>query len=82
VAGAEWLNIAELFLTRRLTEGRGERVALRLADRRLTYGELAGAVPDGVGSWAPARFREHAGDWLVAELYGTFDPAGFVTVAV
>ncbi|HYH49914.1 MAG TPA: benzoate-CoA ligase family protein [Acidimicrobiia bacterium] len=36
----EWLNIAELFLTRRLTEGRGERVALRLADRRLTYAEL------------------------------------------
>lgn len=36
----EWLNIAELFVTRRLTEGRGERVALRLADRRLTYAEL------------------------------------------
>jgi benzoate-CoA ligase family protein len=42
VAGAEWLNIAELFLTRRLTEGRGERVALRLADRQLTYAELDG----------------------------------------
>jgi benzoate-CoA ligase family protein len=37
---AEWLNIAEVFLTRRLTEGRGGRVALRLADRRLTYAEL------------------------------------------
>ncbi|MEW6475568.1 MAG: benzoate-CoA ligase family protein [Actinomycetota bacterium] len=36
----EWLNIAELFLTRRLTEGRGERVALRLADRQVTYAEL------------------------------------------
>ncbi|MGH9008646.1 MAG: AMP-binding protein, partial [Acidimicrobiia bacterium] len=38
----EWLNIAELFLTRRLTEGGGERVALRLADRQLTYAELDG----------------------------------------
>ncbi len=36
----EWLNIAELFLTRRLTEGRGDRVALRLADRHVTYAEL------------------------------------------
>lgn len=36
----EWLNIAELFLTRRLTEGRGGRVALRLADSPLTYAEL------------------------------------------
>jgi benzoate-CoA ligase family protein len=40
VALPEWLNIAELFLTRRLTEGRGERVALRLADRQVTYAEL------------------------------------------
>ena len=36
----EWLNIAELFLTRRLTEGRGDRVALRLADGQVTYAEL------------------------------------------
>lgn len=36
----ESLNIAELFLTRRLTEGRGERVALRLADRQVTYADL------------------------------------------
>lgn len=42
MAGAEWLNIAELFLTRRLIEGRGDRVALRLADRQLTYAELDG----------------------------------------
>jgi benzoate-CoA ligase family protein len=42
VALPEWLNIAELFLTRRVTEGRGERVALRLADRHLTYAELDG----------------------------------------
>ncbi len=42
MAGAEELNIAELFLTRRLSEGRGERVALRLADRQLTYAELDG----------------------------------------
>jgi benzoate-CoA ligase family protein len=42
VAPPEWVNIAELFLTRRLTDGRGERVALRLADRQLTYAELDG----------------------------------------
>jgi benzoate-CoA ligase family protein len=42
VAAADDLNIAELFLTRRVTEGRGERVALRLADRQLTYAELEG----------------------------------------
>ena len=36
----EWLNIAELFLTRRLAEGRGERVALRLAGSELTYAGL------------------------------------------
>src|SRR2546430_259331 len=40
VALPEWLNIAEVFLTRRLTEGRGDRVALRLADRRLSYADL------------------------------------------
>jgi benzoate-CoA ligase family protein len=42
VAAPEWVNIAELFLTRRLTEGRGDRVALRLADRQVTYAELDG----------------------------------------
>ena len=36
----EWLNIAELFLTRRLSEGRGERLALRLADSHVTYADL------------------------------------------
>ncbi|HEY4410328.1 MAG TPA: AMP-binding protein, partial [Acidimicrobiia bacterium] len=36
----EWFNIAEVFLTRRLAEGRGDRVALRLADRQLTYADL------------------------------------------
>jgi benzoate-CoA ligase family protein len=40
VALPEWLNIAELFLTRRVTEGRGERVAVRLADRQATYTDL------------------------------------------
>jgi benzoate-CoA ligase family protein len=40
VALPEWLNIAELFLTRRLTEGRGERIALRLADRQVTFADL------------------------------------------
>lgn len=42
MTGPEWLNIAELFLTRRLTEGRGGRVALRLAGGTITYAELDG----------------------------------------
>jgi benzoate-CoA ligase family protein len=40
VALPEWLNIAELFLTRHLAEGRGGRVAVRLADSQLTYAGL------------------------------------------
>jgi dethiobiotin synthetase len=40
-------------------------------------GELAGVVPDGAGSWAPARFRDGAADWLAPELCGTFDAAEF-----
>ena len=36
----EWINIAELFLTGRLAEGRGERVALRLDGRQVTYADL------------------------------------------
>jgi len=40
VTRPEWLNIAELFLTRRLTEGRGGRVALRLSGGALTYAEI------------------------------------------
>jgi benzoate-CoA ligase family protein len=42
VAHPEWLNIAELFLTRRRAEGRGERVALRLSGGDVTYAELDG----------------------------------------
>ena len=38
----ESLNIAELFLPRRVAEGRGGRVALRLADRQVSYAELDG----------------------------------------
>jgi benzoate-CoA ligase family protein len=34
------LNIAEYFLTQRLSEGRGDRVALRLDDGERTYAEL------------------------------------------
>lgn len=40
-------NIAQRFLTARLEEGLGERVALRLADRKLSYAEaeaMAGRV--------------------------------------
>lgn len=40
MAGSDWLNIADLFLTDRLREGRGERVALRLAGGTLTYAEV------------------------------------------
>jgi benzoate-CoA ligase family protein len=36
----ERLNIGELFLTRRLSEGRGDRIALRLADSQVTYAAL------------------------------------------
>ncbi|MDQ1517408.1 MAG: hypothetical protein QOE80_3238 [Actinomycetota bacterium] len=42
MAHPEWLNIAELFLTRRRAEGRGERVALRLSGGDVTYAELDG----------------------------------------
>ena len=38
--GSECLNIAEWFLCDRLAEGRGDRVALRLADHDLTYAEV------------------------------------------
>jgi benzoate-CoA ligase family protein len=40
VAQPEWLNIAEVFLTRRLAEGRGDRVAVREDGRQLTYADL------------------------------------------
>lgn len=34
------LNIADHFLDARIREGHGDRIALRLADRQLTYGEV------------------------------------------
>jgi benzoate-CoA ligase family protein len=37
---SEWLNIADRFLTDRLREGRGDRVALRGAGRPLTFAEV------------------------------------------
>ncbi|HEV7687758.1 MAG TPA: AMP-binding protein, partial [Acidimicrobiia bacterium] len=40
MAHPEWLNIAELFLTRRLAEGRGDRIALRLSGGDVTYADL------------------------------------------
>ncbi len=40
VLPSESLNIADVFLAARLREGRGDRVALRLADRDLTYAEV------------------------------------------
>ena len=42
MAQPEWLNIGELFLTRRVSEGRGDRIALRLADSTVTYADLDG----------------------------------------
>ena len=36
----ERLNIAQYFLDRRIGEGRGERIAIRLDDRSLTYAEI------------------------------------------
>jgi dethiobiotin synthetase len=40
-------------------------------------GELAGAVPEGVGSWPSEEFRSRAPDWLAPVLYGRFDAAAF-----
>lgn len=40
-------------------------------------GELAGAVPDGVGGWTGERFTAAAPGWLAADLHGCFDPAAF-----
>jgi benzoate-CoA ligase family protein len=40
MAEEEWLNIADRFLVDRLREGRGDRVALRLAERDYTYDEV------------------------------------------
>jgi dethiobiotin synthetase len=40
-------------------------------------GQLAGALPDGVGGWAAERFRRHAGEWLAPDLYGSFDAGRF-----
>jgi dethiobiotin synthetase len=40
-------------------------------------GELAGAVPDGVGAWAGDDFRAAAPQWLAPGLYGRFDAAAF-----
>lgn len=37
----EWFNLADWLLDARLREGRGERIALRLADREMTYEETA-----------------------------------------
>jgi dethiobiotin synthetase len=44
-------------------------------------GELAGALPDGVGGWQPARFRQQAAEWLAPELHGTFDAEKFRSAA-
>lgn len=41
----EQLNIAQRFLEQRIADGHGERVAVRTAERRITYGEIdAGAA--------------------------------------
>ncbi|MGH9034640.1 MAG: benzoate-CoA ligase family protein [Acidimicrobiia bacterium] len=40
MAEEQWLNIADRFLVYRLREGRGDRVALRLAERDYTYDEV------------------------------------------
>ncbi|MEM1207092.1 MAG: benzoate-CoA ligase family protein [Acidobacteriota bacterium] len=42
----ETLNLADHFLARRLRAGDGDRVALRLAGRSLTYGEVKGSADD------------------------------------
>jgi dethiobiotin synthetase len=40
-------------------------------------GEVAGVVPDGVGSMAPQGFRDQAAGWLAPVLHGELDAAGF-----
>lgn len=40
----EYLNAATAFIDRHLTEGRGERIALRWADQEITYAQLAANV--------------------------------------
>ncbi len=40
-------------------------------------GELAGAIPERVGSWPGEQFRAHAPQWLAPGLYGSFDVDGF-----
>jgi dethiobiotin synthetase len=40
-------------------------------------GELAGAVPDGVGGMAPSVFQREAPHWLSSALFGHFDPVAF-----
>ena len=37
----EWLNLADWLLDARLHEGRGDRIALRLRERELTFEEIA-----------------------------------------
>jgi dethiobiotin synthetase len=44
-------------------------------------GELVGALPDGVGGWSPARFREQSADWLAPELHGSLDAEKFRSAA-
>jgi len=38
----ERFNIADYFLDQRVEEGRGDRIALRLDDRQMTYDEVLG----------------------------------------
>jgi dethiobiotin synthetase len=37
-------------------------------------GDLVGVLPDGIGQWAPQRFRTAAPGWLSPRLYGSADP--------
>ena len=40
-------------------------------------GDLAGAVPEGAGTWDRSAFRAAAPDWLGPGLYGRFDAGAF-----
>ena len=71
-------NLADHLLTERIREGRGDRVALRLDDRELTYAEVdadAGRVASGLAH-LDVRPEERVlvaledGPWFAAALFG------------
>ncbi len=67
------VNLAEVFLTRRLAEGRGDRTALRLSDRTMTYAEVEALASGYAAALADAGVRREERVVLIAR-----DGADFV----